>query len=156
MNRNAATGAIQGIPIEHLSTMGAGAFFLLLFYPVFSSMVLHKLQILDYFFMVPNAVHNVDFGKVFQSLAWKFRALEAPGYLFLLGAPTEAVAAVSAGGIDMVGKASVAANVLEGNFVRLGHLLQFILILILIGQVFGAGPAVKPADANERSIPIHF
>ena len=66
------------------------------------------------------------------------------------------MAAVSAGGVDMVGKASVAANVLDGNFVRLGHLLQFILILILIGQVFGAGPAVKAADSNQLSIPIHF
>jgi hypothetical protein len=99
--------------------------------------------------MMPDAVHHVNFGEILQALAWEFRALEAPGYLLLLGAAAEAVAAVAAGGVDMVGKASVAANVLDGNFVRLGHLLQFILILILIGQVFGAGPAVKAADSDQ-------
>jgi len=123
MNRNAATGAIQGIPIEHLSTMGAGAFFLLLFYPVFSSMVLHKLQILDYFFMVPNAVHNMDFGKIFQPLAWEIRALEAPGYLFLFGASAKTVFAVAASGVNMVGKTPVAANFFDEDPISLGHFL---------------------------------
>jgi len=121
--REAAAGAIQGVPVEHLSAIRAGAFFLLFRYPFFSSKILHKLQILDYLFMVPNAVHNVDFGKVFQSLAWKFRALEAPGYLLFLGAAAETVPAVAAGGVDMVGKAPVAADFLDGDPIGLGHFL---------------------------------
>jgi len=110
---------------------------ILLFYPFLHSAVLHELQVFDDFFMVPDAVHLVDSGKILQAPAWEFRALEAPGYLLLLDATAEAVAAVPAGGIDMIGKASVATNLFDGDFISLGHLLQFILILILIGQVFG-------------------
>jgi hypothetical protein len=144
------------VPVKHFATARAGPLLILLFYPFLHSVVLHELQVFDDFFMVPEAVHLVDSGKILQAPAWEFRALEAPGYLFLLGATAEAVAAVPAGGIDMIGKASIATNLFDGDFISLGHLLQFILILILIGQVFGAGPAVKTADSSELSIPIHF
>jgi hypothetical protein len=118
-----ATGAFQGIPVEHLAAIRAGTSFLLLFYPFLDSVVFHKLQVFDHLFVVPNPVHHVDFGKVFQSLAWKFRALGTPGYFFLFGAAAKTVPAVAAGGIDVVGKAPVAANFLDGDPIGLGHFL---------------------------------
>jgi hypothetical protein len=123
MKRDAAAGAIQGVPVEHLSAIRAGTLFLLLFYPFLSPKVLHKLQIIDHLFMVPDAVYHMDLGKIFQAFTGKVRALETPGYLFLFGASAETMPAVSAGGIDVIGKAAVAANFLNGNPVGLGHFL---------------------------------
>ena len=93
------------------------------FHPFLDSLIPHKLKMLDYLFMVPDAVHNVDFGKILEPLAGKFRALETPGYLLLPGAAAETVPAVAAGRIDVVGKASVAANFFHRNPTVLGHLL---------------------------------
>ena len=121
MNRNATAGTIQGIPVEHLSTMGAGSFFFLPFHPFLNPVILHKLQIIDHLFMVPDAVHHMDLGKILQPFAGKVRALEAPGYFLFLGTATETVPAVLAGGIDVVGKTPVASNFFDGDPIGLGY-----------------------------------
>jgi hypothetical protein len=113
------------------------------------SMVFHELEIFDYLFVVPNSVHPMNFGKILQSLIREIATLEAPSYFLLPDATTEPVAAVATGGVDIVGKASVATDIFERDLIGYCHLLQFISILILIGQVFGAGPAVKTADSNQ-------
>jgi hypothetical protein len=73
--------------------------------------------------MVPDAVYNVDFGKITEALAGKVRALETPGYLFLFGAAAETVSAVPAGRIDVVGKTPIAADFFSGDPVGVGHFL---------------------------------
>jgi hypothetical protein len=123
MNGNAAAGAIQGVPVEHLPAIRAGTLFLLLFYPFLDPLIPHKLEMIDYFFMVPNAVYHMDLGKILQPFTGKVRALEAPGHLPLLCTAAETVPAVAAGRIDVVGKASVAANFFRRNPTVLGHLL---------------------------------
>jgi hypothetical protein len=111
--------------------------------------LLHELEVLDHPFVVPDAVHPMDFGKILQTLTGKVGALEAPGHLLFPGAAAESVPAIAAGGIDMVGKAPIAADGFDGDSVRLRHFLQFFLILILIGEVSGASFAVQPADSNQ-------
>lgn len=149
MNRHVASRALQGVPVEYFSAVGAGRFFILLFYPFLGSMVFHELEIFNHLFVVPDSVHHMNFGKILQSLTREIAALEAPSYLLIPGATTETVAAVATSGVDIVGKASVATDVFNRDLIGYSHLLQFIQILILIGQVSGAGPAVKTADSNQ-------
>ena len=123
MHQDAAAGAIQSIPVEHLPAIRAGTLFFLLFYPFLDSPVLHKLKVFGHFFVMPDAVHHVDLGKILQAFTGKVKALETPGYLLLLGTATKTVSAVAAGGVDKVGKAAVAANFFNGNPIGLGHFL---------------------------------
>ena len=111
------------MPVKLFAAARARSLPVLLFYPFLDSVVLHELQVFDDLFMMPDTVHLVDFGKIFQALAREFRTSEAPGHLFLRGAAAETVAAVATGGVDMVGKASIAANFPDGDLVSLGHLL---------------------------------
>jgi hypothetical protein len=90
------------------------------------SMVFHELEIFDYLFVVPNSVHPMNFGKILQSLIREIATLEAPSYFLLPGATTEPVAAVATGGVDIVGKASVATDIFDRDLIGYGHLLQFI------------------------------
>jgi hypothetical protein len=112
-------------------------------------MILKEAEVFDHLCMVANPIHDVDLREILQALTWEIRALEAPGYPLLSGAAAKTVAAVAAGWIDMVGKASVATDVFETNLVGCSHLLQLIKILIPIGLVFGAGPAIEAADPNQ-------
>jgi hypothetical protein len=145
MNRNTTARALQGIPIEQFTAIRAGLLLFLSSNPFLDSVVLHKLQVFDDLFMVPDPVDHVDLRKILQAFAGKVGTLETPGYLLLPGTTAEPVAAVAAGGIDMVGKAPIAANGLHGDAVGFRHFPQFFLILILIGEVSGAGFAVQPA-----------
>jgi hypothetical protein len=126
MNWHVASRALQGVPVEYFSTVRAGRFFILLFYPFLGSMVFHELKIFNYLFVVPDSVHHVNFGKILQSLTREIPALEAPSYFLLAGATTEAVAAVATSGVDIVGKASVATDIFDGDLIGDSHLLQFI------------------------------
>ncbi len=149
MNRRVTSRALQGVPVEYFSTFPAGRFFILLFYPFLGSLVLHDLEIFNHLFVVPDSVHYMNFGKILQALTGEIAALETPGYFFLLSATAETVAAVATSGVDIVGKASVATDGFDRDLIGFRHLLQFIQILVLIGQVPGAGPAVKTADSNQ-------
>lgn len=149
MNRRAALRAHEGVPVEYFSAVRAGRFFILLFYPFLGSMVFHELEIFNHLFVVPDSVHHMKFGKILQSLTREIAALEAPSYFLLPGATTETVAAVTTSRVDIVRKASAATDVSDKYLIGYSHLLQFIQILILIGQVSGAGPAVKTADSNQ-------
>ena len=111
------------MPVKHLATARASRLPVLLFYPFLDSVVLHELQVFDDPFMMPDTVHQVDFGKILQAFAREFRTLEAPGHLLLRGAAAETVAAVATGGVDMVGKASIAANFPDADLISLGHFL---------------------------------
>jgi len=149
MNRHIASRALQGVPVKYFPAVRAGSFFILLFYPFLGSMVFHELEIFHYFFVVPDSVHHMNFGKILQPLTREIAALEAPSYFFLLGATTKTVATVATSRVDIVGQASVATDFFDRDFVGFSHLPQFIQILILIGQVSGASSAVKTADSNQ-------
>jgi hypothetical protein len=152
MNGHVASRALQGVPVKYFPAVRAGRFFILLFYPFFGSMVFHELEVFNHFFVVPDPIHHMNFGKIPQSLTRKIAALEAPSYFLILRAAAETVAAVATSGVDIVGKASVATDVFNGDSIGYGHLLQFIQILILISQVFGASPAINPADSNQLAL----
>ncbi len=112
-------------------------------------MVFHVLKIFDNFFVVTDSIYHMNFGEIFQPLTGELAALEAPGHFLLFRTVTKTVAAISTGGIHMVGKASVATDVFNRNLIGYSHFLQRIQILILIGQVFRASPTIKPADPNQ-------
>jgi hypothetical protein len=149
MNRQAASRALQGMPVEYFSAVRTGRFFILLSYPFLGSVVFHELEIFNHPFVVPDSVHHMNFGEILQSLTGEIAALEAPGNFLLLGAAAEPVAAVATAGVDIIRKASVTTDVFERDLVGRSHLLQFVQILILICQISGTGPAVKPADSNQ-------
>ncbi len=111
-------------------------------------MLFHELKIGHHIFVVTDSVHHVFFGEFLQPAAWEIGALEAPGDLLAGGAAAEAVAAVAAVGIDIVGKAPVAADGFHRDVIGSSHLPQFFQILIVVGQVPGTGSTIEPADSD--------
>ena len=121
MDRIAAPGTLQRIPVEHISATRAGSRFILFLHPFLYAMILHEPEMFNDPFMVPDAVDLVNVFKGMQALTGEIGTLKAPGHPFFLGTPPETMPAIHTGGVYLIGQATVATDFSDGNSVLLGH-----------------------------------